>query len=140
MAIDKTTGKRKRVVIKEQPKKKIPKYETDYEEELKRQLFAEESNKKEIKKEESKEGNLDFYEETREFHHVKRNGEWDVPLDEQILYFDPELSYEITGYRPISMSDGLDFNPEEFTKTASIYETKGKYTDFPEGTKPYNDF
>lgn len=139
MAIDKTTGKRKRVVIKEEPKKKkVPKYEVDYEEELKKQLFAEEINKKENK--ESKPDEIDFYEDVREFHHVKRDGEWDVPLDEQIMYFDPELSYEITGYRPISMTDGLDFNPEEFTKTASIYESKGKYTDFPEGTKPYNDF
>jgi hypothetical protein len=38
------------------------------------------------------------------------------------------------------MNEGLDFNPEEFIKTARIYEKNGKYTDFPEGTKPYNDF
>jgi hypothetical protein len=70
MAIDKTTGKRKRVVIKE-PKKKVPKYETDYEDALKRQLFEDEK-----KKESSKESDeLDFYEDTREFHHHKREGE-----------------------------------------------------------------
>ena len=45
MAIDKETGKRKRVVIKE-PKKKVPKYETDYEDALKRQLFEEDEKKK----------------------------------------------------------------------------------------------
>jgi hypothetical protein len=61
-------------------------------------------------------------------------------LDERIRYFDPELSYELTGYKPINMSEGLDFDPDDFTKTADIYTKKGKYTDFPEGTKPYNDF
>lgn len=135
MAIDKTTGKRKRTVIKET--KKIPKYETDYEDALKRQLFEESAKQEEASKESN---DIDFYEETRQFHHHKRDGEWDVPLDEQIRYFDPELSYELTGFRPITMTEGLDFDPEEFVKTARIYETKGKYTDFPEGTKPYNDF
>lgn len=140
MAIDKTTGKRKPIGKKlketqEKPKKKTPKYELDYEEELKKQLFAEEIEKKET-------GAIDlgFYEETREFHHQKRNGDWDVPLDEQIRYFDPELSYELTGYRPITMTNGLDFDPEPFTEAARIYSTKGSYTEFPPGSKPYNDY
>lgn len=140
MAIDKTTGKRKPIGKKlketqEKPKKKTPKYELDYEEELKKQLFAEEIEQKET-------GAIDlgFYEETREFHHQKRNGDWDVPLDEQIRYFDPELSYELTGYRPITMTDGLDFDPEPFTEAARIYSTKGSYTEFPPGSKPYNDY
>ena len=140
MAIDKTTGKRKRVVAKDpKEKKKVPKYETDYEDALKKQLF-EDNIKKKDDEEVSSENNVGFYEETRQFYHHKRDGEWDVPLDEQIRYFDPKLSYEVTGYRPINMDDGLDFNPEEFIKTARIYEKSGKYTDFPEGTKPYNDF
>ena len=140
MAIDKTTGKRKPIGKKlketqEEPKKKTPKYELDYEEELKKQLFAEETEQKET-------GAIDlgFYEETREFHHQKRDGDWDVPLDEQIRYFDPELSYELTGYRPITMTDGLDFDPEPFTEAARIYENKGSYTEFPPGSKPYNDY
>jgi hypothetical protein len=37
---------------------------------------------------------------------------WDVPIDEKIEHFDPELSYEITGYRPINDTKGLDFNPD----------------------------
>jgi hypothetical protein len=52
------------------------------------------------------------------------------------LYFDPELSYELTGYRPITMDKGLDFDPEPFREMAKIYEEKGKYTEFPEGSKP----
>lgn len=131
MAIDRKTGKREMVVkIKEIP---VPKYEEDYEESLKRQLF-EEKNKKKV------DDAIDFYEDTRDMHHHKRDGEWDVPIDEEIRYFDPELSYELTGYRPISMSQGLDFDPSEFTKTAAIYKKNEKYTDFPEGTKPYNEF
>ena len=27
---------------------------------------------------------------------------WDVPLSQEIQYFDPNLSYEITHYRPIT--------------------------------------
>lgn len=145
MAIDKKTGKRKSIgkAAKEleQSKRKVPKYEIDYEEELKRQLFTEDvkqSKKDEVV--ELDENGPNFYEETREFHHQKRDGEWDVPLSEEIRYFDPELSYEITGYRPLSMTEGLDFDPEPFTETARIYEDKGSYTEFPPGSKPYNDY
>lgn len=129
MAIDKETGKRIPIVKKE---KKIPKYEEDYENALRQQLF-EESKKKD-------DDDIGFYEEVRELHHHKRDGEWDVPIDEEIRYFDPELSYELTGFRPINMESGLDFDPMPFTEMARIYESKGVYTDFPEGTKPYKEF
>jgi hypothetical protein len=36
----------------------------------------------------------------------------DVKLGETIDYFDPALSYELTHYRPINDTDGLDFNPD----------------------------
>jgi hypothetical protein len=39
---------------------------------------------------------------------------WDVKKEDKISYFDPELSYELTGYRPITKTKGLDFNPEWF--------------------------
>ena len=55
---------------------------------------------------------------------------------EEIKYFDPELSYEITGYRPINMTEGLDFNPDDFTEAARTFEEKGEYTEFPYGCKP----
>jgi len=33
----------------------------------------------------------------------------------KINYFDKTLSYELTGYKPITETQGLDFNPEWFT-------------------------
>ena len=72
--------------------------------------------------------------------HKKRPGEeWDVPISEEIQYFDPELSYELTGYRPITMDQGLDFNPDDFREMAIIYNTTGRYTEYPKGRKLYND-
>lgn len=37
---------------------------------------------------------------------------WDIPLSEEIKFFDSNLSYEISGYRPINEVQGLDFNPD----------------------------
>jgi len=48
--------------------------------------------------------------------------EWDVKLTDEITYFDPTLSYELTGYRPISETEGLDFDPTPFQETGRIYE------------------
>ena len=31
---------------------------------------------------------------------------WDVPKDKEITVFDPTLSYESTGYRPIEQTHG----------------------------------
>ena len=42
--------------------------------------------------------------------------EWDVPKEAPILFFDPELSYELTGYKPINKTKGLDFDPNWFTE------------------------
>jgi hypothetical protein len=39
---------------------------------------------------------------------------WDVKKEDKISCFDPELSYDLTGYRPITKTKGLDFNPEWF--------------------------
>lgn len=59
---------------------------------------------------------------------------WDVLKDEEIEYFDPTLSYELTGYRPITETEGLDFNPKEFTKAADYYRLHKTYTHFIPGT------
>lgn len=134
MAIDRSTGKRIPTIKRE---KKVPKYEEDYENALRQQLFEDDKKKK---KNDIEDDGIGFVEETRELHHHKRDGEWDVTLDEEIKYFDPELSYELTGYRPVSMTAGLDFDPEPFTEAARTYERVGKYTDFPEGTKPYREY
>lgn len=70
----------------------------------------------------------------------KRQGEWDFKADDPIPYFDPLKSYELTGYRPITATEGLDFDPEWFMETRRIYETKNRYTDYKYGTKAYADF
>lgn len=59
---------------------------------------------------------------------------WDVPLGEKIEYFDPTLSYELTGYRPITMTEGLDFDPKKFTEAADSYRKNGRYTMYAPGT------
>lgn len=141
MAIDKETGKRKKLVKtelekKEEARKKaLPKFDTKYEEELIKQLFEEEQKKLDIDK---------FDEVIPEYsgpfvHHERPGEEWDVPITEKIEYFDPELSYELTGYRPINMTKGLDFDPTPFCEMANIYNNTGKYTTFPEFTKPWHD-
>ena len=65
---------------------------------------------------------------------------WDVPKDQQIEVFDPLLSYELTGYRPIDQTHGLDFNPEWFTETRDIYKKTGHYCPYLVGSKRYNEF
>lgn len=88
----------------------------------------------------TKEDPVEIINETKFIHYAHPDREWDVPLTEEIQYFDPELSYEITGYRPITMEKGLDFDPEPFRNAGKIYDTSGAYTDYPPGCKPYVDF
>lgn len=141
MAIDKVTGKRQKLVKTEPEKKEekikkaLPKFDTKYEEELIKQLFEEDQKRQ----------NIDNFDElVPEYsgpfvHHERPGEEWDVPITEEIQYFDPELSYELTGYRPINMMKGLDFDPVPFCEMANIYNSTGRYTNFPEGTKPWHD-
>jgi len=41
-------------------------------------------------------------EKTEEIKEEKREGDWDIPITEEIKFFDKDLSYELTGYRPIN--------------------------------------
>lgn len=66
--------------------------------------------------------------------------DWDVKKGDVIEYFDPELSYEITGYRPITKTKGLDFNPEWFTETRQYYEMHNKYCPHLPKSKKYDEF
>ena len=68
------------------------------------------------------------------------NNYWDIKLTDDIMFFDRTLSYELTGYRPIDMENGLDFKLEPFIEDALTKERTGKYTEFPAGTKAYADF
>lgn len=78
--------------------------------------------------------------ETLEIPKQETVGEWDVPKDQYIKYFDKRLSYELTGYKPITEDKGLDFNPDWFTVARDTYLKTGKYTEFRMYSKPYNDF
>lgn len=66
--------------------------------------------------------------------------EWDVPKGEYINFFDKRLSYELTGYRPITETQGLDFDPSWFTVARDTYIRTGKYCSYRIQSKPYNDF
>lgn len=117
-------------------RRKMPKFTENYEESLIRQLFEEKRKKLDSI-------DIEAVQEQKDqiwVHHRRKNAQWDVPIDEEIKYFDPELSYEITGYRPITMEQGLDFEIAPFRERATRYETTGKYTEFPQGTKPYLEF
>ena len=65
---------------------------------------------------------------------------WDVPLEEEIKFFDSTLSYELTGYRPITKDKGLDFDPSWFTEARDTYKRTGHYCSFRFKSKPYNDY
>lgn len=112
---------------------RLPTFTDKSEEELAKELFSE----KELQTEEEESS---YYEGEYSVHQKRNNGLWDVLLDEEIKYFDPELSYELTGYRPITETEGLDFDPEPFREAGQLFEKTGKYTAYQKGSKPYVDF
>lgn len=65
---------------------------------------------------------------------------WDVPIDQEISYFDSDLSYELTKYRPVNETQGLDFNPDWFTEVRDLKVSSGHYTQYKPGTKSHRDF
>lgn len=122
----------KRIIIPKDPNVKLLSFSERWEEELKEQLFKKSSvNNEEVKT---------ILEEEFNYHKPRPNEEWDVPKDEKIKYFDPELSYELTGYRPITMTKGLDFDPIPFKEAAILYDTTGDYCKHFEGSKLYDIF
>lgn len=77
----------------------------------------------------------EFEEKLKSVQSPKRDSDdWDVKIGDPIKYFDPTLSYELTGYRPITKDRGLDFNPKDFTEAADHYRKYGTYCDYPEDT------
>lgn len=66
--------------------------------------------------------------------------EWDIRIGDTVTFFDPELSYEHTGYRPINKTKGLDFNPNWFREDAMNKLRTGKYSTLPIGSKSHRDF
>jgi len=117
---------------KEERENKLISFSERWEEELKEKLFN-------LTDPENPEVHT-VIQEKYEWHHERPDEEWDVPITEEIKYFDPELSYELTGYRPLTMEKSLDFDPEPFRYLAEVYERSGKYMEFPVNSKPYRDF
>lgn len=84
--------------------------------------------------------------EDQEFHEIilqakaERKGEWDVKIDDPIPFFDSDLSYELTGYKPITKDKALDFNPAWFTEARETFKRTGHYCSYHPGTKLYSDF
>ena len=66
--------------------------------------------------------------------------EWDIKKDDPIEFFDTSLSYEITGYKPINRTHGLDFKPEWFTEVRETFIRTGHYTEHRNGTKAFENF
>lgn len=70
----------------------------------------------------------------------ERTGLWDYVLEDEIKFFDPLCSYELTKYKPINDTHGLDFDPTPFREAAILYETTGAFTRYSKDSKPYIDF
>lgn len=86
--------------------------------------------------------------EDKEYHQIieqvkqkyKKPFQWDVKKGDKIEFFDSNLSYELSGYRPIDKTHGLDFKPEWFTEARDNYNKNGKYCSYTFGSKLYRDF
>ena len=83
--------------------------------------------------------------ETKEFYQMveeekAKRKKWDFSLDDEIEFFDINLSYELTGYKPINKTKGLDFDPSWFTGARDTFKRTGHYTQYKPNTKAYADF
>lgn len=112
---------------------RLPTFTEKTEEELRNELLASTID-------EENEESPYYYEDKVEVHKKRTEGLWDVILEDEIHYFDPELSYEITGYRPINETEGLDFDPTPFIEVGQVYQRTGRYTAHKKWGKPYVDF
>lgn len=65
---------------------------------------------------------------------------WDVTKDMKIECFNPTLSYELTGYRPIDETHGLDFDPSWFTEVRETFLKTGKYCSYLPRSKRWDAF
>lgn len=77
----------------------------------------------------------------------KKTIKWDVTHSEALrrvnngtFCFDPLLSYETTGYRPITETQGLDFDPTPFKETGETRYRDGKYTTLYPGSKSHQQW
>lgn len=71
---------------------------------------------------------------------VRDQSGWDVKKEDPIPYFDANLSYELTGYKPINKYRGLDFNPPWFTEARDTFVRTGHYTRFRRNSRSWRAF
>ena len=71
---------------------------------------------------------------------VRDQSGWDVKKEDPISYFDANLSYELTGYKPINKYRGLDFNPSWFTEARDTFVRTGHYTRFRRNSRSWRAF
>lgn len=71
---------------------------------------------------------------------IRDQSGWDVKKEDPIPYFDANLSYELTGYRPINKYRGLDFNPSWFTEARDTFIRTGHYTRFRRNSRSWRAF
>ena len=65
---------------------------------------------------------------------------WDITKVMKIECFDPTLSYELTGYRPIDETHGLDFDPSWFTEVRETFLRTGRYCSYLPRSKRWDAF
>ena len=65
---------------------------------------------------------------------------WEITKDMKIECFDRTLSYELTGYRPIDETHGLDFDPSWFTEVRETFLRTGRYCSYLPRSKRWDAF
>lgn len=90
-----------------------------------------------VKEKENKEF-TDIVKQAKEVLNEQRS--WDVTIDQEIEYFDPNLSYELTGYKPINNKSGLNFDPNWFLEAREIFNRTGSYCEAQFGSKTFRKF
>ena len=71
---------------------------------------------------------------------AKEGFDWDYKIGDEIQFFDASKSYELTGYKPINDTEGLDFDPAWFLETRETFIRTGHYCEFKFGSKSFNNF
>lgn len=78
-------------------------------------------------KEKQKQEQEQTFEEIKKEVKKAHNGGWDFTKEETPNFFDTNCSYEITGYKPIDKTRGLDFDPSWFTEVRETFLKTGHY-------------
>ena len=96
----------------------------------------------EVKKKQQEEDTKEAKKLVNEYRIERSNDKtyWDVTKDMKIECFDPTLSYELTGYRPIDETHGLDFDPSWFTEVRETFLRTGKYCSYLPRSKRWDAF